>query len=116
MIFCMKNLENHNVFRIILEELNNGKETYFSVHGNSMYPTIKDGENVKIIKYQNIKIGDIIAYYLENNSECKIIVHRVIFLRTKYVLTKGDNNKYIDPLRVPYENILGKVELMDKSI
>ena len=54
--------ENHNILEIISEELNNGKETLFSVHGNSMYPTIKDGENVKILKNQNIKIGDIIAY------------------------------------------------------
>lgn len=109
----MINLKNYDIYEIITEELNKGKEAHFTVHGNSMFPTIKDGENVKIRKEQKIKRGDVIAYYFDCNSECRIVVHRVIFLREKYVLTKGDNNNSIDPFRIPYDKILGKIELIE---
>ena len=40
-----------------------------------------------------------------------IIVHRVIFVRQTYVLAKGDNNNFIDPLKIKYYNILGTVKI-----
>lgn len=100
----MKSLDN--VFDILIERLNAGEKGNFSVYGNSMYPTIKDGQIVTICTDKNYNIGDIIAYYVNNH----IIVHRIIFVRKNYVLTKGDNNNYIDPLRVLKERIIGKVE------
>lgn len=79
------------------------------VHGNSMLPTLLDNQAVIIQKTSNIKIGDIIAYYFFDASEVKIIIHRVVFVRRTYVFTKGDNNNFIDPIKISFNNILGVI-------
>lgn len=53
-------------------------------YGNSMSPTMKDGQIVIVNKMAEIKSGDIIAFYYNN----KIIVRRVI--------TSGNNQVTID--------------------
>lgn len=78
-------------------------------HGNSMLPTIKGNEKVNVSKCEEISIGDIIAYFFENNGRLDIVIHRVVLVRKDYVLAKGDNNNFIDPIRIPISSILGVV-------
>ena len=88
-----------------------GKLSLF-VHGESMLPTLSDGQQIMIRSADVIKIGDIIAYCFpgtDTNKIINIIVHRVIFVRSAYVLTKGDNNDFVDPLRVKIKDIIGIV-------
>lgn len=99
------------------------KEEYkaVTVYGQSMYPTIKEGD---IIKYypinEELKIGDIIIF--NNGINEGYIIHRIIGIfydnYGEYYITQGDNNyqiingKYyakIDKFKVREGNILGVV-------
>jgi peptidase S24-like len=101
--------------KILIDSLKETLDKYgqitLNVHGDSMIPTLHDNQSVAIYKNIDIKIGDIIAYYFFDDSTVNIIVHRVIFVRQTYVLAKGDNNNFIDPLKIKYYNILGTVKI-----
>lgn len=102
-------IDNKQCINMLKDELNKKRELRLTVHGDSMLPTLKDGEMVKIEERDEYKIGDIIAFYTIIEKQLKIVVHRVILVRKTYVLTKGDNNNFIDPIKVVYDIILGKV-------
>lgn len=77
-----------------------------------MFPTIIDGETYEVepIENNNIFVGDIIIYYIEN----KIICHRVTRIyHTKsghlFIKTKGDNCKDNDPYAVTLSIVIGKI-------
>ena len=94
---------------LLKEEVENNGKLNLTIHGNSMLPLIKCGDILTVIKCHQYKIGDIVAYHSNEIKDYNIIVHRVIFVRKTYVLTKGDNNDFIDPIKVKIENIIGKI-------
>ena len=59
-----------------------------------------------------LSIGDIISYKLGKN----VIVHRIMTIEYDttgwYTLTKGDNNKIVDPDKVRFEQIEGKIVVL----
>ena len=87
--------------------------------GNSMYPTICDGDNVQVQFYTNgysIDVGDIIVYnswMIGMPINCMWIGHRVIGKHkegdTWYFKTKGDNCPEADGWKVPESAVLGKI-------
>ena len=96
--------------RVIINE----NASYLSIFANtsSMIPTIN--HNTKAIEvmpknYNELHIGDIIAYRLDND----IIVHRIIDIGFDedgfYAVTKGDNNNVVDPNKIRFQDIIGKV-------
>ncbi len=104
-------IDNGLCIDLLKEKIETKGRIELTVHGDSMLPTLQDGDTVYIMKNENYKIGDIIAYYLKNNENVSpIIIHRIIFVRKTYVLTKGDHNDFIDPLRISPDAVLGKVE------
>jgi len=81
---------------------------------NSMDPVIDKGANsIELLpKLENeIHIGDIISYKAEFTEG--YVIHRVVDIRKDeegtYYITKGDNNKNIDPNKVRFEQIRGLV-------
>jgi signal peptidase len=94
------------------------------VEGNSMIPTLYNGDLVFITKPQpdKITIGDIIVY--ESPATGRLVIHRVVRVYRHvsmhgleyYYVTKGDNNPVDDvaqglepPGGIPYRDILGVV-------
>lgn len=83
------------------------------VASNSMYPTLKRGDVVKVnkSKFSAVKKGDIIAFKLGNIPE--IVMHRVVdFYKDKeksYCITKGDSSIGFDVWKVTEDDYLGKV-------
>lgn len=70
------------------------------ISGNSMWPTLKDGDTIYYTdEYKRIHIGDIILYK-DNFGE--LVTHRVV----KEGITKGDRTYHLDE---PYANVLGLV-------
>lgn len=71
---------------------------------HSMFPTIDVGNLVLMQEYDKyrekyeLKTGDIIRYHC---SPYYPIIHRIIEIEDDYIITKGDNNKFVE--RVPYE-------------
>lgn len=76
------------------------------VHGNSMYPTIEDGDYVLVVKTYNISVNDIIVFFDEDTG--KYIAHRVVSIEDNTILTKGDNNNFYDD-EITKREIIGKV-------
>jgi len=105
----MKIYNSSNIFKLLLDEINTGTSISFTIHGNSMFPTILDGTNISIKRSMQYKVGDIIAYYVKDKNEYLIVVHRIVEMHSEYILAKGDNNDRLDPLKIPINNILGLV-------
>lgn len=117
-----------NIFLIIIlmifVSLISGVFTYtiLGVGSNSMLPKISKGDAViikKVSSTKELKIGDIIAY--ENRKNGKIIIHRLVEMKTDddgevIYVTKGDNNKGVDSVKVTFDKIKGVVKLKIKYI
>lgn len=77
------------------------------IYGNSMYPTIQEGQMVLSVKGADFKQGDVIAFYYNN----KILVKRMIAGPGSWVDIDEDGNVSVDgvPLDEPYltEKALG---------
>lgn len=63
--------------------------------GDSMYPTIKDGDLLLVKKafLPNNLTDYIVSFYY---NESLIVCHRCLLDNGTHILTKGDNNQYID--------------------
>lgn len=106
-------MENIDIINVLREQLEMDGYIYLTVHGNSMLPTLLDGQQVCVKKSNGYKLRDIVAYYIEDqNTKTHIIIHRIIFIRENYILAKGDHNSYVDPLRIPKERIMGIVSVI----
>ena len=79
---------------------------------NSMDPLIDEESNsieIKPRSNEDLKVGDIISY--EAKFTKGTLIHRIVKIDYDedgwYALTKGDNNKNIDPQKVRFEQIKG---------
>ena len=82
-----------------------GNTSYIMLLGDSMYPTIESGTFVIVKPEQEYFLGDIIAFVNEDNRN---VVHRIVEQTDEGFITKGDNNRKIDPKVVPLENVVGR--------
>lgn len=64
----------------------------FQIYGNSMSPTLHDGEIAASVKTGKLEQGDLIAFYYNN----KILVKRVIASSGQWVDIDSDGNVYVD--------------------
>jgi signal peptidase I len=81
------------------------------VYGSSMTPTLNKGELVVSLKSNNVKTGDIIAFYYNN----KILIKRVIATSGDWVNIEDDGTVYVNDkkLEEPYikEKALGDCDI-----
>ncbi len=81
------------------------------IAGNSMSPTLNEGELVVLIKTKDLKLGDLCAFSYSN----KILIKRVIGLPGDIVEIDADGNVYVNSTLVdePYltEKSLGECDL-----
>jgi hypothetical protein len=69
-----------------------------------MEPRFFHGDRVKIAACEEYRVDDIVLY----ESGTRLIVHRIIDMRGELVVTKGDNNQFLDHC-IKKSAILGKV-------
>lgn len=89
----------------------------FQIYGNSMTPTLSDGEIAVAVKTDKFETGDVIAFYLNN----KILIKRVIAHAGQWIDIEDDGTVYVydekgkrgKPLDEPYvtERALGDCDL-----
>ena len=80
----------------------------FVVQSGSMEPKIETGSLCfinKLIKYEDIKQYDIIAFKLPTGVG---VTHRVINISNEGFTTKGDNNQTEDIIKTTKQNYIGK--------
>ena len=75
------------------------------VVGNSMYPTLYDGDFIVIKKNEDCFENDIVCFL---DGEDRRIVHRIIQRDENKITTKGDFNNFAD-LPISADRIIGKV-------
>lgn len=86
----------------------------FVYNGSSMKPTFKPGQLLYIQpEARDVEIGDVIVY--KGQIDSRNIVHRVVSVSANGFLTRGDNNKGLDPYLVERHQVLGKVERFEKQ-
>ncbi len=89
------------------------------VEGYSMSPILRNGDLVISYKPppEDIKEGDIVIYKSITGT---LVIHRVIKVIKDsgkyYYITKGDNNMFPDPGRIPYSRVEGKVLAIGGSV
>lgn len=59
----------------------------FSPHGESMSPTLRDGDTVTLVKAKSVRKYDVILYRRPNG---KAVLHRVIAVKDGAFVTRGD--------------------------
>ncbi len=64
----------------------------FKIYGESMTPTLNEGDVVLSIKNKNIKNGDVIVFYYNN----KILIKRVIATSSEWVNIDENGNVYVN--------------------
>ena len=85
---------------------------FITIIGNSMFPTYKDGDKVKVYPIKRkVKVGDIVLYTHLKDS---LTLHRIYKIKYDELghsiyLTKGDNNPDIDPYTITDSNLIGLV-------
>ena len=84
--------------------------TYFNVGSGSMHPTI-ESDDIVIVKMGEVyKLNDIVTFPFQNS----FITHRVVEIRDKVLITKGDAN-YIKDVPVSSDDVIGKVVFIWKK-
>lgn len=81
------------------------------IAGNSMAPTLNEGELVVLVKTDNLKLGDLCAFSYSN----KVLIKRVIGLPGDIVEIDAEGNVYVNSelLEEPYliEKSLGECDM-----
>ena len=62
------------------------------VNGDSMWPTLKDGETINALSYngQHLEVGDIVVFY-DPRDESRICIKRLKRIEANGYFVEGDN-------------------------
>lgn len=111
-IIKLKNgcLDQSGKFYELLFDLPMGGEIKAEAISNSMFPFIKKGQQVTVVRtpLSKIKVNDVVAVYFANIQE--LVIHRVFAKRDQKLILKGDYNFAPDQWLVGEYNLLGKVK------
>ena len=94
------------------EVLEKDGELFFTNVGYSMYPLIKEREDIlHIVKTSDYKRGDIILF--KSNVE-HYVLHRILKIKKDKIITAGDYNYFKDQPITPNQ-VLGKIVTIKKK-
>ena len=101
-------METNTKFEDVLEK---DGELFFTNVGFSMYPLIKQREDIlHIVKCNKYKKGDVVLY---KDSKDQYIVHRILKYKNSMVILAGDHNPFKDN-PINDSSIIGKLITITK--
>jgi signal peptidase I len=103
-------------FEVSADLLKRGHRVRFQACGQSMYPTIKDGEKVTVepVCTSNIRLGDIVLYHRKGRVMAHRVVNRKRTSDGEILILRGDASmKGNEP--VSSEKVLGKVVAVERD-
>lgn len=83
--------------------LNLKGQLILTVEGNSMLPVLTNGDHIKIIKTENILVGDVVVFIYRE----ELLVHRILQIKNEVICCKGDNSFRLEKIKLC--DIVGKV-------
>ncbi|NIM89676.1 MAG: signal peptidase I [Candidatus Aminicenantes bacterium] len=92
-----------------LKQRVNDSQKFVSYIGSSMNPTLKPGDELLVVPYEDRKVrrGDVVVFFSPRDHQK--VTHRVISIEPNGVRTQGDNNNKIDPMVLNPDDIIGRV-------
>ena len=94
------------------EVLEKDGELYFTNVGYSMYPLIRQREDIlHIVKADDYKKGDIVLFISDKEQ---YVLHRILKIKKDKIITAGDYNYFKDQ-PITYSQILGKLISIKKK-
>lgn len=98
-------------FLMLLSNSKQNKPIFLKVSGMSMWPTIIDGDIIKIESCELYENGDILVFDYKNEG---ILVHRLLYIINDRFFCKGDNSFRIEDIE--RTKIIGKVVLCNDTV
>ncbi|MFP5299263.1 MAG: signal peptidase I [Actinomycetota bacterium] len=86
-----------------------GSAAYVITYGNSMEPEYQEGDLVVLRRAASYEKGDIVGY--QSASLDRTILHRIHSFEDGALVTKGDNNGWLDTDRPKSADVIGKAWL-----
>jgi len=68
----------------------------FRTLGSSMFPTIKSNSRCLCMQKPSYQVNDIVVFFQNINGDYRGVAHRIIDKEGEDILTKGDNNNFVD--------------------
>ncbi len=113
-------IKKKNKYTKFFQDFPEGQEFVTRVVSNSMYPLIKKGDLIRVVKrpFKKLQVGDIVAVFVKHLDQ--IVVHRLILSQKdkrtgeRVFLCQGDRNFDKDAWSINENNYVGLVESLDK--
>ena len=86
-----------------------GSMAWVVTTGVSMEPEFSDGDVAVVRPADSYEVGDVIAY--RNQDLGRIVLHRIIDRVDGRLVTRGDNNDWVDSYRPTTQDVLGSLRL-----
>lgn len=88
---------------IIKQKIKKENGYSMTIHGNSMFPVFISEDKIRISESNRFHVGDIVVF-LQGKV---MIAHRIVKINSEEIVTKGDNNIFLDDINCELE-IIGK--------
>ena len=85
-----------------------GPVSYVVVEGSSMEPLLHAGDIAAVREQHRYGPGDVVAF--ESHQLRTVVLHRIVEVDDGVLITKGDNNDWLDPEQPVEADVLGTLE------
>jgi signal peptidase I len=92
---------------VVIVALATGEVALVTTHGISMEPRFHTGDLAIVVPASEYHVGEIVGYH--SPLLHIVVLHRIVAERAGLFTFKGDNNDFLDPVRVPASAIEGRL-------
>lgn len=94
---------------LVIVALATGRVALVTTHGQSMAPRFHSGDLAVIVPNSSYHVGEIVGY--QSPLLHVVVLHRIVAEDHGRFTFRGDNNSFLDPLRLPASAVKGRLWL-----